>query len=234
MATDRGSASAASGRRRNRQDEVLQAAIEVFHRKGYATASIQDVADSVGVLKGSLYHYIDSKEDLLARIFEGSDEQSFAMMGAIEDRGLTAVERLEAFSRDWSLWHLSNVERASLYFNEWRHLTGERLEKVLKKRHDYEAAVARMINDVKTEGQADPDLDVRYAAFFILSAINVLSSWYNPAGQDPPEHIAQVYADMIVGMVCHSRGRKKPRRVTRAVKASKPAKGAKAKKKTTA
>ena len=216
MATDSGPDSAVSGRRRNRQDEVLQAAIEVFHRKGYATASIQDVADSVGVLKGSLYHYIDSKEDLLARIFEGSDEQSFAMMGAIEDRGLTAVERLEAFSRDWSLWHLSNVERASLYFNEWRHLTGERLQKVLKKRHDYEAAVVRMINDVKAEGKADPDFDARYAAFFILSAINVLSSWYNPAGQDPPEHIAQVYADMIVGMVCHSRGRKKPRSAARA------------------
>ncbi len=234
MATDSGPDSAVSGRRRNRQDEVLQAAIEVFHRKGYATASIQDVADSVGVLKGSLYHYIDSKEDLLARIFEGSDEQSFAMMGAIEDRGLTAVERLEAFSRDWSLWHLSNVERASLYFNEWRHLTGERLQKVLKKRHDYEAAVVRMINDVKAEGKADPDFDARYAAFFILSAINVLSSWYNPAGQDPPEHIAQVYADMIVGMVCHSHGRKRPRKATRTVKAAKATKGAKAKKKTTA
>jgi DNA-binding transcriptional regulator YbjK len=58
--------------RRNRSDEILQAAIEIFHQKGYAAASIQDVADTVGVLKGSLYHYIDSKEDLLARIFEGS------------------------------------------------------------------------------------------------------------------------------------------------------------------
>jgi AcrR family transcriptional regulator len=212
MATETGAATAVGGGRRNRQDEVLQAAIEVFHRKGYAAASIQDVADSVGVLKGSLYHYIDSKEDLLARIFEGSDEQSFAMMGAIENRGLSAVERLEAFSRDWSLWHLTNLERASLYFNEWRHLTGERLEQVLRKRHDYEAAVARMINDVKAEGKADPDLDARYAAFYILSAINVLSSWYRRDGPDPPEHIAQVYADMIVGMVCNSRGRKKPRK----------------------
>jgi hypothetical protein len=134
------------------------------------------------------------------------------MMGAIEDQGLTAVERLEAFSRDWSLWHLTNVERASLYFNDWRHLTGKRLAAVLKKRHDYEAAVAKMIDDVKAEGQADRDLDARYAAFFILSAINVLSSWYKRGGSDPAEHIAQVYADMIVGMVCHSRGRKQPRR----------------------
>jgi AcrR family transcriptional regulator len=215
MATEMSTAASAGPGRRNRQDEVLQAAIEVFHRKGYASASIQDVADSVGVLKGSLYHYIDSKEDLLARIFEGSDEQTFAMMGAIEDRDLTAVERLEAFSRDWSLWHLTNIERASLYFNEWRHLTGKRLQTVLRKRQDYEAAVTRMITEVKAEGEAHPDLDARYAAFFILSAINVLSSWYKRGGADPAEHIAQVYADMIVGMVCHSRGRKKPRRNAR-------------------
>src|SRR3978361_1430139 len=56
--------------RRNRSPDVLEAAIRVFHKKGYASASIQDVAEEVGVLKGSLYHYIDSKEDLLARIFE--------------------------------------------------------------------------------------------------------------------------------------------------------------------
>jgi TetR/AcrR family transcriptional regulator, cholesterol catabolism regulator len=202
----------AGGTRRNRQDEVLLAAIDVFYRKGYATASIQDVADAVGVLKGSLYHYIDSKEDLLARVFEGSDEQTFAMMAAVEALDLTAVARLQAFSREWSLWHLKNFERASLYFNEWRHLTGKRLQDVLQKRHDYEAAVIRMIQAVKSEGQADPGLDERYAAFFMLSAINVLSSWYHPDGSDPAEHIADVYSDMIIAMVCHTRGRKHPRR----------------------
>jgi TetR/AcrR family transcriptional regulator, cholesterol catabolism regulator len=215
MATGAGRVSARPHERRNRQDEILQAAIEIFHRKGYASASIQDVAESVGVLKGSLYHYIDSKEDLLARIFEGSDEQSFAMMRAIDDLDLTAVERLEAFSREWSLWHLNNLERASVYFNEWRHLTGERLQAVMRKRHDYEAAVARMIADVKSEGRADPGLDSRYAAFFILSAINVLPSWYKRDGPDTPEHISEVYADMIVGMVCNSRGRRKPRKRAR-------------------
>jgi AcrR family transcriptional regulator len=215
MASETSTAASAGAGRRNRQDEVLRAAIEVFHRKGYASASIQDVADTVGVLKGSLYHYIDSKEDLLARIFEGSDEQTYAMMSAIEDRGLTAVERLGAFSRDWSLWHLTNVERASLYFSEWRHLTGKRLQAELRKRQDYESAVERMIAEVKAEGEAHPDLDARCAALLVTSAIDVVSSWYRRGSEDPPEYVAQVYADMIVAMVCHSRGRKKPRRNAR-------------------
>jgi len=205
--------------RRNRDDEVLRAAIEVFHRKGYATASIQDVADSVGVLKGSLYHYIDSKEDLLARIFAESDDQSFTIMGEIAALEISAVERLRTFAQTWALWYLENAERASLYFNEWRHLSGERLERVMAQRQTYERYVTGFIEAVKREGEAEPDLDARYAAFFVLSAINVLPSWYKRDGPDSAVHIAEVWADLIVGMVCHSRGRKKPRSVARARRA---------------
>jgi AcrR family transcriptional regulator len=193
-------------RRRNRRADVVEAAIKVFHEKGYASASIQDVADAVGVLKGSLYHYIDSKEDLLARIFEESDAQSFALMEQSHDLDLSAVERLRWFGRSWSLWYLENVERAAIYVNEWKHLSGQRLKDVLKTRHEYDARVAEIIDDVKLAGDASPDLDVRYATFFVLTAINGLPTWYRRRGPDPAEHIAEVYADMIVGMVCHSNG----------------------------
>jgi len=199
-------------KRRNRRGEVLQAAVDIFHEKSYASASIQDVADQVGVLKGSLYHYIDSKEDLLARIFEESDEQSFALMEEIHALDIPAIERLRTFARLWSLWYLENIERASIYINEWKHLTGKRLEKVVKVRHEYDARVARMIDDVKREGDADPDLNTRYARFFVLSAINGLPTWYRRGGADSAEHIADVYSDMIVGMVVNAEGRKRPRR----------------------
>lgn len=53
-----------------RQADVTQAAVEIFWQKGYRVASIQDVADQVGVLKGSLYDYSESKEDLLWRVIE--------------------------------------------------------------------------------------------------------------------------------------------------------------------
>ncbi|MBS1845333.1 MAG: TetR family transcriptional regulator [Actinobacteria bacterium] len=210
MATRVQSGKAAAGGRRNRADEVLRAAVEIFHDKGYAAASIQDVADRVGVLKGSLYHYIDSKEELLARIFEQSDRESFALIEEMEALDVDALQRLREFSRLWSLWYLRNVERASLYFNEWKHLTGDRLAGVTAQRHEYEKRIAKMIDDCKREGTADKGLDTRYACFFLLSAINGLPVWYRPRGADPAEHIANVYADMIVAMVQHTKGRKRP------------------------
>lgn len=218
--------SGGSRKRRNRRGEVLEAAVHIFHEKSYASASIQDVADRVGVLKGSLYHYIDSKEDLLARIFEESDEQSFALMEEIHALDIPAIERLRTFARLWSLWYLENIERASIYINEWKHLTGKRLQKVLKVRHEYEARVARMIEEVRREGDADPDLNTRYACFFVLSAINGLPTWYRRGGADSAEHIADVYSDMIVGMVVNSKGRKRPRRSAAKRNGTKAAKAA--------
>jgi AcrR family transcriptional regulator len=93
----------AGGRqRRNRRQEVLEAAIRVFHKKGYASASIQDVAEEVGVLKGSLYHYIDSKEDLLARIFEDSAGHFMEMLDDASGLDERPVERLRSFGRSCS------------------------------------------------------------------------------------------------------------------------------------
>src|SRR5438132_12993222 len=108
-----------SSDRRNRDSEVLQAAIKVFFEKGYAAASVQDVADVVGVLKGSLYHYISSKEDLLLRIFDGSHTQAVQIMEALASRNLPPRQWLESYLNEIVHWYLANIERVSLYFNEW-------------------------------------------------------------------------------------------------------------------
>ena len=46
-------------------DDIVSAAAKVFRTKGYHAATVRDIADEVGILKGSLYHHFDSKEDLL-------------------------------------------------------------------------------------------------------------------------------------------------------------------------
>ena len=55
-------------------------------------------------------------------------------------------------------------------------------------------------------------ITLRRFVIFVLSAINVLPSWYKRGGPDSPEHIAEVWSDLILGMVCHSQGRRRPRR----------------------
>jgi AcrR family transcriptional regulator len=187
--------------RRNRRDDVIEAAVRVFHQKGYATASIQDVAAEVGVLKGSLYHYIDSKEDLLARIFEDSAGHFTAMLeeaGGLDER---PVERLRSFAYACSLWYLQNIERMTIYVTEWKHLTGKRLKEVMRIREDYERRLTSLIGEVVEAGEATPELDVNFATYYIFGALNGLPAWYRRRGPDPADRIAAAYAELIVATV---------------------------------
>ncbi|MBS1678821.1 MAG: TetR family transcriptional regulator [Actinobacteria bacterium] len=193
------------GGRRNRRPELIDAAIAVFYEKGYASASIEDIAGAIGVRKGSVYHYIDSKEDLLARIFEQSDEQSFGLMQEIGALDLPATEQLYAFARTWTLWYMANIERAAVYLRDWKHLTGPRRDKVRAVRREYLDRVEAMVEDVKREGKADPALDTKFAGFFLFSVINGLVSWYRRDGPDSSVAIAEAYAEMIVGTIVGTR-----------------------------
>lgn len=187
--------------RRNRRQDVLEAAVRVFHKKGYASASIQDVADEVGVLKGSLYHYIDSKEDLLARIFEDSAGHFLAMLDEASGLEERPVECLRSFGRACALWYLKNIERVAIYATEWQHLTGQRRKEVMRIREAYEQRLAGLIGEVKEAGEAAPDLDVNFATYFIFGALNGLPDWYRRRGPDPAEKIADAYAGQIVNTV---------------------------------
>jgi AcrR family transcriptional regulator len=197
---------AGNRQRRNRRQDVLEAAIRVFHKKGYASASIQDVAEEVGVLKGSLYHYIDSKEDLLARIFEDSAGHFLEMLEEASGLDERPVERLRSFGRACSLWYLQNVERVAIYATQWKHLTGRRRKEVVKIREDYERRLAGLIGEVRDAGEGAPDLDVNFATYFIFGALNALPDWYRRRGPDSAEHIADIYAELIVNAVVGGAG----------------------------
>jgi TetR/AcrR family transcriptional regulator, cholesterol catabolism regulator len=192
---------ASARQRRNRSQDVLDAAIRVFHKKGYASASIQDVAEEVGVLKGSLYHYIDSKEDLLARIFEDSAGHFMEMLDEAGGMDGPPVERLRSFGHSCSFWYLRNIERVGIYATEWQHLTGQRRKDVMRIRETYEGRLAGLIEEVKDCGEAADDLDVNFATYFIFGALNGLPDWYRRRGPDSAETIAAAYADQIVNTV---------------------------------
>ena len=197
------------GTKRNREADVLDAAIEVFYTRGYDAATIQDVADKVGVLKGSLYYYIDSKEDLLHRILTESYEQSRVLLAEAEALDAPALDRLRHYFEAYVLWYLRNVERVSIYFNDWKSLTGARRTEVLQQRAVYEQFIADHIDEAKRDGTVSEAIETKYAVFFLLGAVNGVPVWYRRKGPDSPEHIAAAYADMVIatlqGMPSRSR-----------------------------
>src|SRR5712664_4923457 len=93
----------------DRETAIRAAALRIFRRKGYDAASMQDIADAVGLYKGSLYYYISSKEELLVRLFEGRAEQVLGEIDMVASGPGTASERLRAVVRAYVLGVLKNL-----------------------------------------------------------------------------------------------------------------------------
>jgi AcrR family transcriptional regulator len=182
----------------NRDGEILEAAVSIFAQKGYAAASLQDVADAVGLMKGSLYHYIDSKESLLFRIFEGAHTQANEIIESIEELNLGPGEKLREFTRRLSIFYVGNRDRANIYFTEWRHLTGEDAKTVADRQREFRVYVRTLISEAQDAGLTRKHLDVRIAAYFLLAAVNGIQTYLT--AQDPIR--AEAVATEIATLAC--------------------------------
>src|SRR5690348_8996947 len=79
-----------------RPRELLEAALTVFSQRGFRNTRLDDVAEAAGVTKGAIYHYFDTKEELLLSVIEHYQSLAFGRAEeAIANPDLSAAERIE-------------------------------------------------------------------------------------------------------------------------------------------
>jgi TetR/AcrR family transcriptional regulator, cholesterol catabolism regulator len=187
-------------RARRRDGDVLAAATKVFYEQGYATASVQDVADELGILKGSLYHYIDTKEDLLFRLCEDVHDDVERILHEVRDTGAPEpLERLKLYVRRQVEYNLTNLQRVTIYYHDMEQLTGERLAHVRERRRVHTRFVAGQVRALQRDGRADGSLDPRVVTNCIFSMVVSTYRWYRPGGRLSRTKIAGQIADYAVG-----------------------------------
>lgn len=187
--------------RRNREPELLEAALHLFARQGYAATGLQDIADAVGVLKGSLYHYITTKEDLLYEIFERAHVAAVELMAETDALDMDPVERLRTYLEHSVLNRISNLELTTLYFRDWRQLTGDNLKTLIVRRRQYDAYLRRLIAEAREAAGVADAVDARYASSFIWGGTSWVADWYHPEGRDAPEEVARGYTDLAMAAI---------------------------------
>ncbi|RFA08525.1 hypothetical protein B7R54_04265 [Subtercola boreus] len=186
---------------------MMRAALALFSRKGYSAASVQDVADAIGVLKGSVYHYIGSKEDLLFRIFDDAHVENEALMIEISALDVGPVDKLRTYLERSLLVTLNNIERTTLYFRDWRYLTGERQETISKHRRQYDVFLRELISEAyKAEG-VESHVQLKHISSFVIGGTNWVADWFRSDGPDSAESIAKDYTDMAMSAIFRSQDR---------------------------
>jgi TetR/AcrR family transcriptional regulator, cholesterol catabolism regulator len=169
---------------RRRDSEVLSAATKVFYDRGYADATVQDVADALGILKGSLYHYIDTKEDLLFRLVEqihDDGESILTEVNAAVDLG--PLDRVELYVRRHIEFNLTHLTRVAVYHNDYERLSPERRARVVARRRQHERFLSGLIRAAQAAGEVHPGLDAPIVGSFIHGAVIWPYRWFKPNGR---------------------------------------------------
>jgi TetR/AcrR family transcriptional regulator, cholesterol catabolism regulator len=191
--------------RPGRKSQILEAAVSLFSAKGYHGTTVRDIAEESGMLSGSLYAHINSKEDLLFEIVEQAAGQFLAAVGPIAAGPGPAAARLEAAMAAHSRIVAGSLPAATIFLHDWRSLEPERRGAIMAKRQEYEALFGRIICDGVERGEFRP-VDDRFARLLVLSAVNWLYQWYSPEGPLGPDEIASRFAALILGGLQAERG----------------------------
>ncbi|MEO7803168.1 MAG: TetR/AcrR family transcriptional regulator, partial [Actinomycetota bacterium] len=130
-----------------RKDQILDVAARVFSERGYKGASMQNLAEGLGILRGSIYAHIASKEDLLFDIVDSGADRFIFRLGQVT--GSAPMKLRAAFTA-----HIETIaehlEASTVFLNDWRFLSADRKRIIETKRRAYE----KMIEDIIEEGIA--------------------------------------------------------------------------------
>ena len=181
-----------------RRAELVAAATRLFSQRGYHGTSMKDLADSLGMLKGSLYAHIGSKEELLYDVVADGAERFLTRAHAAAALEGSASERLEAFLVGHIETAIEHLDAATVFLNEWRYLSDDLRADVQGKRDIYEGFVRAIVIDGISSGEFRSDADVAMTARLVLSAGNWVYAWYRPDGSLSSTEIGHRYTELIV------------------------------------
>ena len=181
-----------------RRSELTRQAARLFAKKGYHGTSIGDIAEALGVQKGSLYSHIASKEDLLYDALMDGAAAFHGSLDAIRDDA-HPLEKIRLALRGHLRVVAEQLDVATVFVQEWRYLEGARRDEFVAERRRYEERIRDLLREGRDLGDLRADLDEGASVLLLLSAANWAYTWLQP-GRDTDELADRFLALMIDGM----------------------------------
>ncbi|MDQ2896996.1 MAG: TetR/AcrR family transcriptional regulator [Actinomycetota bacterium] len=180
-----------------RRREMVFAAAKVFATRGYDQTTMQDLARSMGLATGAVYHYFGSKEQLLISICDQLMEPLLARAREIVVDDASPTEHLRALVR---LWVANVIEHRDhmLVFQQERHTieSGAQWRGVRESRKAFDRLMEHALEEAGAHGPvgADP----RLAHLALLGMVNHTAQWYRPRGRFGADEIADGYLALLI------------------------------------
>lgn len=186
-------------KKKARQNEIYATAAELFANKGYHATRIQDIANQLGMRKGSLYYYFATKEELLARVTEGRIEEMLAAMEAIIATNHTPTQKLTLAIDEHLRLYKKHANIFAIFTQEnLAEISVETAKVVRTVSKKYQSLWKAILQEGIERGEFQEGLDLEITMQAILGMCNHTLIWYKSEGRLEIREIARLFAQLII------------------------------------
>jgi TetR/AcrR family transcriptional regulator, cholesterol catabolism regulator len=179
----------------DRRSAIIEAAADLFERRGYHQSSMSDIAAAVGIAKPTIYYYFTSKDEILFAIHS-------EFISLIIDRHQLRVPtetRVDVLLSQIMMDVVGLMEthrgHVRVFFEHHRELPDKHRALIIRERDAYEQIVIDLIDRGQREGVLRP-VNTQIATLGLFGMVNWSYQWYR-RGRLSTEEIAQILWDLL-------------------------------------
>ncbi|HEY0500887.1 MAG TPA: TetR/AcrR family transcriptional regulator [Kutzneria sp.] len=180
------------------EGRILRAAVKLFAEKGFDATTVQEVVAYAEVTKGALYHYFDSKDDLLYEIYHSLIGLQTAELDRIIAEGRDAPETVRAIMVNLVVTTAARIDETAVFVREMHKLNSERMAAFRADRRRYQTTFRDVIAKAQAAGEFSSVTPADTAVLIALGVVNQLPTWYRPDGPKSPEQLGAEIADFVL------------------------------------
>lgn len=174
-----------------KKDLLLRASTRLFAERGYGQTSVQQIVEAAQVSKGYLYHYFDSKDDLLYGIYEPLLAMQREHLDRIASTDLPVRERLTEAARDVVETSLESISAMKVFFQSIHLLEPKTSAIVRSNRREYHERFRSMVLEGQESGVFRNDVPADLVVHSFFGSVHHMCTWYHPDGALEPTEIAK-------------------------------------------
>jgi len=163
-----------------KRQAIIREAARIFSRRGFHGATLDDVADRLGVTKTALYRYVRNKTDLVFACHEEAMDIAFRALDRGEAQGRTGLEKIRLGMQTYLAEMIGELGVPVLILEE-NSLQGDEAEKIYGLRDAFEQRLRALFEEGIADGSILP-LNAKLAVFMLLGSIHWVTKWYRPDG----------------------------------------------------
>ncbi len=181
-----------------RKEQILRCAAKLFSQRGYEATTLGDLASAAGIAKATLFHYFNTKEQILFELYSQTMDMALASLNSIKPNYDPAIE-LKEMLREHAIGIMTNQPLHRIFFGEEHGLEAEHLQIIRTKQKESINLVADRVIALQRANRVPKKVHPRVAAQSLLGIGSFTYQWFQPERDMTKEEIADFIVTLAMG-----------------------------------